>query len=74
MHLNVGRENVWAVDNHGTIYHRIGSRPPQSERVNPVWVEVTNAIPLASGARITNVFTCPDDSMVGFAWFLHIIQ
>ena len=63
VHLSCGSQNVWAVDNMGLIYLRIGNQPPNSKHLNPAWVPVEGA-PHHAGARFTRVYTGISEWMV----------
>jgi hypothetical protein len=61
--LSTGALNVWAVDNKGQVYLRIGVEPPSKHLLNPAWVHVDGSTQSA-GTKFTRVYAGPSDWMV----------
>lgn len=59
VHLSCGNTNVWAVDNEGGTYHRIGVKAPKADGLNAAWLPVDNG-----GTVFTQIFAGPQDWMV----------
>ncbi|XP_013385306.1 tectonin beta-propeller repeat-containing protein 2-like isoform X1 [Lingula anatina] len=60
--VSCGTENVWAVDDKGAVFLRIGTKAPSSHYLNPAWVQVDGLA--TAGAIFTQVATGPEDWMV----------
>ena len=64
VHISCGNLNVWAVDNEGATYQRIGVKPPNDHSLNAAWLPVDNG-----GTVFTQIIAGPQDWMVSFIIF-----
>ena len=60
MHVNCGDQNVWALDDHGQIYMRIGVKAPSNAYMNPAWVPVEGTTN-SRDATFVKVYVGPHD-------------
>ena len=63
LHISCGFNNVWAVDNKGMVYLRIGIKAPLRNEMSPAWVPVDGSTHHAGG-KFLKVITGPMDWMV----------
>lgn len=59
VHISCGNLNVWAVDNEGGTYHRIGVKAPNDHSLNAAWLPVDNG-----GTVFTQIIAGSQDWMV----------
>ncbi|XP_074662450.1 tectonin beta-propeller repeat-containing protein 2-like [Tubulanus polymorphus] len=62
VHLSIGAENVWAVDQSGVVYFRIGILAPSSQVLNQAWIIVDEKP--SNGSYFAQVEVGPKDNMV----------
>ncbi|XP_071963719.1 tectonin beta-propeller repeat-containing protein 2-like [Antedon mediterranea] len=63
VHLSCGSIAVWACDDEGAIYFRLGLCMPRNDTMVPAWVLVDGK-PAGNGTYFTNVYVGPSDNIV----------